>query len=129
MSHDQTRQAALAYFDTLGTGEADAFVALFSPDAYFEDPVAGPGPALDGHDGLRKFHRGLRRVWQSLRMDVGDVFVRGSRAAVRWRAEGVSASGKAIAFEGINVIAVDDQGRISRLEGFWDVERVMGQMA
>ncbi len=128
MSHDLPRQAALAYFEAIGQADADTFAALFSADVHFEDPVAGPGPALQGEDGVRRFHKGLRRAWQSLTMTVDEVFARGQRAAVRWHAAGHSTSGKDIAFTGINIVEVDQAGRISRLEGYWDFEGVISQM-
>jgi steroid delta-isomerase-like uncharacterized protein len=128
MRNDSLRQTALAYFQAIGRADADSFAALFSADAHFEDPVAGPAPALIGEEGVRRFHKGLRRAWQSLRMDVDDVFVRGSRAAVRWHATGLSTTGKDIDFEGINIVTFDEAGRISRLEGYWDFEGVIAQM-
>lgn len=128
MKNDSIHQTVRAYFEAIAHADADDFAALFSADVHFEDPVAGPAPALIGEDGVRRFHKGLRRAWQSLHMDVDEVFVRGSQAAVRWDATGHSASGKEIDFEGINIITVDEAGRISRLEGYWDFEGVIAQM-
>jgi len=126
MSRTTPGEVALAYFDAIAGADADDFAALFSAAAHFEDPVGGP--ALHGHDGVRKFHKGLRRAWQRLRMQAEDVFVRGDRAAVRWHATGHSATGKDITFDGINVFTVDGDGKISRLEGYWDFESVIGRM-
>lgn len=126
MTSPSVHDAAAAYFAAIRDADADAFADLFSADVHFEDPVGGP--ALSGHDGVRRFHKGLRRAWQALHMEARDVFARGSRAAVRWHAEGTSGTGKAIAFDGVSVIEVDPAGKIRRLEGYWDLEGVIAQM-
>lgn len=126
MTQDLPRAAALAYFEAVGSADADGFVALFSPEAHFEDPVGGP--VLRGEEGLRRFHKGLRRAWERIAMRPQAIFARGPRVAVHWEAAGTSATGKAIDFAGINLIEVDDSGRIARMEGYWDFEGVIGQM-
>jgi steroid delta-isomerase len=122
----RTRRAIEAYFASIADAEAQAFVDQFAEEATFADPVGGP--VLTGRDGVAKFHKGLRRAWQRLDMRPTAVHVRGGRAAAAWTATGQSASGKDIAFDGVNVFEVDDDGRIARLEGYWDFEGVIGQM-
>jgi steroid delta-isomerase len=56
------------------------------------------------------------------------IHVRGDRAAVSWSAEGHSATGKDIAFEGINLFEVDASGKILSMTGYWDLEGVIAQM-
>jgi steroid delta-isomerase len=120
------RDAIRQYFEAVSSGDADALVALFAEDAHFNDPVGTP--VLHGHDGVRRFHKGLTRAWERLDMDVETAFIRGDRGAAQWTAEGRSTSGKDIEFEGINLFEVDDAGRITRLEGYWDFEDVIGRM-
>lgn len=126
MDSETTRKTALAYFQAIGQVDADAFAGLFSADAHFEDPVGTP--VLIGREGVTKFYGRLKRAWASLKMSPQDVFVRGSEAAVRWAATGQSATGKDIAFGGINVFSVDDDGQITRAAGYWDMEDVIKQM-
>jgi steroid delta-isomerase len=121
-----THTAARRYFAAVGQAERDDFVALFHPDVHFEDPV-GSG-VLQGHEGVARFHKGLARAWASLRMEAGAVHVRGRRAAVAWRAQGQSQTGKAIDFDGIDLLEVDDAGLITRVEGYWDLESVIARM-
>jgi steroid delta-isomerase len=126
MDADTTRQAVLDYFGAFAGADRDAFVALFTDDVHFEDPVGSH--VLRGHDGVARFHKGLRRAWSDLEMTAESVFVRGDRAAVAWSARGRSASGKDIAFAGIDAFEVDPAGKIRRLEGYWDLEGVIAQM-
>jgi steroid delta-isomerase len=120
------REAIRGYFEAIRAGEVEALVALFSPEVEFNDPVGTP--VLHGHDGVRRFHKGLTRAWERLDMQVEAAFIRGQRGAAHWSAEGKSTSGKDIAFEGINLFEVDEAGKINRLEGYWDFEDVVGQM-
>ena len=126
MTNDDVLGTIGRYFEALGADDGEAFAALFSEDVHFEDPVGGT--VLTGRDGVMKFHRGVARAWESLDMQAEDVFVRGSRAAVYWDAEGRSRSGKDIDFDGINVLVLDDDGLIRRMEGYWDFEDVIAQM-
>lgn len=120
------REQTYAYFRAIGGATPEDFVALFSEDVHFEDPVGGR--VLQGHEGVAAFHRGLKRAWTSIEMIPDSVFTRGERSAVAWSASGTSTSGKGIDFEGINVFHFDGDGLIVRLEGYWDFEGVIGRM-
>jgi steroid delta-isomerase-like uncharacterized protein len=126
MSTAPPEAVVAAYFRAVGTAELADFLALFSEDVHFEDPVGSP--VLTGHDGAARFHKTVGRAWQRLSMAPGAVYARGPHVAAQWSAEGHSASGKDIRFDGINVFTLDDQGRIARLEGYWDWEGVVAQM-
>lgn len=113
------------YFALVTAPEADAFVQLFADDAEVEDPVGAP--TLLGPGGMAKFHGRLHRAWQRLAMTEVERFERGNRAAVRWTASGLSAGGKAIAFDGINTFDVGEDGKITRLSAYWDFDGVVAQ--
>lgn len=118
--------AVRAYFAAVGSADADGLKRLFAEDARMEDPVGAP--VLEGHAGVERFHKMTSRAWERLAMTPTRVAMRGDRVAASWTAEGRSASGKDIAFDGINVFRVDADGRIAHLEGFWDFEGVIAQM-
>jgi steroid delta-isomerase len=123
---DAIQTAVDGYFATVGAEDTDAFVELFAEDVVFQDPVGTP--TLTGPEGVRKFHIRLQKSWQSLEMTPRATFPRGGRAAVYWTAEGLSGTGKAIRFAGVDVFEVDDAGRIRRVEGYWPIEEVIAQM-
>jgi steroid delta-isomerase len=118
----------MAYFEALDAEpeSAERFIALFDEQAHFEDPVGSR--ALVGHEGIAKFHKGLTRAWSRLRLSPERIHVRGNHAAVSWTAEGHSATGKDIQFDGINLLEVDAEGRIRSMSGYWDLEAVIAQM-
>jgi steroid delta-isomerase len=123
---ERTQAAVAAYFAAVGTADREAFVALFSAEVHFEDPL-GAGVLL-GHEGVARFHKGLGRAWANLTMVPRALHVRGERAAVAWQAQGHSNSGKAIEFDGIDTFEVGEDGLIRRVEGYWDLEGVIAQM-
>jgi len=122
---DPVAETVRRYFERVTAADADAFVALFSDDAEVADPVGTP--PLHGPAAMAKFHARLHRAWQSLAMTPQVVHVRGTGAAVHWTAQGTSASGHDIAFDGINVFEVDGDGRIARMAAYWDLEGVVAQ--
>lgn len=126
MTEPDVKATTERYFDAIENADAEDFTTLFTDDVVFEDPVGGP--RLEGHAGMARFHKGLRRAWSNLRMEATAIHARGERAAVAWRAQGASTSGKAIDFEGINVFELAEDGRIRRMQGFWDLEGVIGRM-
>lgn len=126
MDADAVRAAVNEYFSALGNADEDGFTRLFSDDVWFCDPLGTP--ILEGHAGVAKFLRGLRRSWSSFSAQTQAVHVRGPRAAASWSAKGLSATGKNISFDGIDVFEMADDGTIQRVEGYWDLESVVGQM-
>jgi len=118
--------AARAYFAAVGAADIDGFRALFAQDVRLEDPVGGP--VLEGHAGVERLLKMTHRAWETLALTPTLVAARGDRAAAAWTAAGRSASGKDIAFDGINVFRVDEAGRIVHLEAYWDLEGVIAQM-
>jgi steroid delta-isomerase len=122
---DATEQAVRAYFDAATAPDLAAFLALFASEVHFEDPIGVP---VLGADTLPRFHKGLQRAWQQLKMVPDAVHVRGRAAAATWHAEGLSATGKTIRFEGIDTFEVDEAGRIRRVLGYWDMEGMLAQM-
>jgi ketosteroid isomerase-like protein len=111
-----------AYFRALGEANEDEFGALFTDDAWFCDPIGGK-------PGVAKFLRGMRRAWSTFASTPTRVFVRGNRATAHWTASGRSQTGNDIVFDGIDLFEIADDGRICRVEGYWDIEAVMRQMA
>jgi steroid delta-isomerase len=127
MEPQEAQTAVEAYFRALGECDETEFSALFSEDAWFCDPIGTP--VLEGRQGVAKFLRGMRRAWAQFSSRPTRIYVRGSRATAHWTADGQSASGNAISFDGIDLFELADDGLISRVEGYWDIESVIRQMA
>ena len=126
MQPEEIQRIVEGYFESVGASDEEEFVDQFSDDVMFADPIGTP--VLTGRSGVARFHKGVEQAWSRLHMQPQEVFVRDQRAAVKWTAEGESRTGKTINFEGIDTFTVNDDGKITHVEGYWDFENVIGQM-
>lgn len=115
------------YFAALNDIDREAYVACFTEDAAVLDPYGGR--PLHGVDGLHKFMDGMERTWASFEMTPGELFAAGDRVAVQWSCKAEAGSGKKANFSGINVFTLSEDGRISRLEGYWDFKAMVAQIS
>ncbi|UCG23737.1 MAG: nuclear transport factor 2 family protein [Chloroflexota bacterium] len=114
------------YFEALSNLDRGAYLNCFAADAELHDPYGGRPFA--GRTGLEKWFTGMDRTWSEFAMRPGACFVSGDRIAVQWQAEGLARSGKRAEFAGVNVFTVDEDGLISRLEGYWDFAALLDQI-
>ena len=114
------------YFRAVSELDRDAYLDSFSRDAVLRDPYNGPEHR--GQPGLNAFFDGLEKTWDSFEMVPEEAYRSGSRVAVPWKASGTAKSGKTADFAGVNVFSLDDDGRIERLEGYWDYEEMVAQL-
>jgi steroid delta-isomerase len=124
MSREAIEQTLAAYYAALNNLDADAFVAVFAPDAISHDPVGAP-PHV-GHAGVRGFVNGLVTAFSSVEMTADDTYVCADRAAVKWTVNGVMSDGRAVAFGGIDTFQFNVDGTIRRVWGYWDPSVLAG---
>lgn len=110
-----------AYIDGFNNGDADALIALFAEDAVIEDPVGTPLKyAADIPDWFRQ------GVAMQARLEL-DTPIRGSHrnaAAMAFRVHMVQ-DGQPLTIRSLDTIEINEQGLITRLNGYWgpgDVE-------
>ena len=126
MSREQIEQTVSDYFAAVRSLDAEAFVAVFAPDAVSHDPVGAP--PVSGYDGLRKFFKGIESTFSQLIMTETAVYINKNEAAVHWQAEGTGQNGKTTVFSGIDVFTCNDEGKISSLRAYWDPRAMMAQL-
>jgi steroid delta-isomerase len=126
MSREQIEETVSNYFAAIRSMDAEAFVAVFAPDAVSHDPVGAP--PFNGTDGLRKFFKGMEATFSQLNMRETAVYINQNEAAVHWQAVGTGQNGKTTHFSGINLFACSDDGKISSLRAYWDPRAMMAQL-
>lgn len=126
MSREQIEETISNYFAAIRSLDAEAFVAVFTPDAVSHDPVGAP--PFSGHDGLRKFFQGIAATFSQLTMTETAVYINQNEAAVHWQAEGTGKNGKITQFSGIDLFTCNDEGKISSLRAYWDPRAMMAQL-
>ncbi len=123
MDHVQGALTIERFYAALRANDVDAWVGLFTADAIARDPVGTPPHR--GHGELRHFLSGVLEQFESFGLAEKEVFsVRGG-AAVRWTGSGQGKNGCKVTFEGIDVFAIDDEGRIISLDAYWDPAPMM----
>lgn len=109
-------QLVRSYLDSLSRGDVEGRLALFAPDATFEDPV-GAAPMV-GHEALRAFWMAGAGVEVRTRLEL--IAVAGDEAAYVFTAEVVGGPDDRVTIRTIETIEVDDNGLISRMRAYFD---------
>ena len=126
LSKERIRQVVANYFAASRAMDLQAWLAAFAEDAVTHDPVGTP--PVKGHHGLRQFFAGIAEVFETLGITEDQVFVSGNGAAVKWTGRGRGKNGLDVTFEGIDVIEINEQGKIQKLWGYWDLEKLMAEL-
>jgi steroid delta-isomerase len=126
MLTDALQHTVAAFYAATRAMDIEAFVATFAPDALHEAPV-GTEP-YHGHAGVRRFFAGVTAAFATFGLTEDFVTFTGDTAAVKWTARGVGTNGRAVTFEGIDVIEGDADGRIRHLRAYWDMGAMVAQL-
>jgi steroid delta-isomerase len=118
MTAEMVRKAVAAYFAALRAMDADAWVATFAEDGVSQDPAGSP--PVRGHAALKQLAANMWGPWQQVGLQEQEIFVVANLAAVKWMGKGRAKNGRDLQFEGIDVITVNERGKIQLLQGYWD---------
>ena len=111
-------EAALSrYVAFVSAGDVEGIVSLYAPDASIEIPVGGP--VHRGIDAIRAFYAG-NELAQTLEI-TGPSCIAGNEGAVNMKAR-IARDGQLLELDVVDVVAVDDEGRLTRLRAFFDLE-------
>jgi steroid delta-isomerase len=114
------------YFLAIRAMDAEAFANCFAEDGTTHDPVGTP--AITGRAGLREFFASICKNFKSVGLTEDSVFVAGNGAAVKWTGKGTSHSGREVRFEGIDVIEVNENGKIQTVHAYWNPAEMIAQL-
>lgn len=126
MSTEVIRKVVAGYFAATRAMDMEAWVATFAENAVSHDPVGSP--AIEGHEGLRKFFQGITGAFEKSGLTEDHVFVAGNGAAVKWTGHGLGKNGREVTFEGIDVFEVNEEGKIQTLWAYWDAAAMMAEL-
>jgi steroid delta-isomerase len=114
------------YFLAIRAMDAEAFANSFAEDGTTYDPVGTPG--ITGRAGLQEFFASICKNFKSVGLTEDAVFIAGNGAAVKWTGKGTSNSGREVRFEGIDVIEVNDEGKIQTVHAYWNPAEMIAQL-
>ncbi|HEY0951675.1 nuclear transport factor 2 family protein [Nocardioides sp.] len=116
-SRERIREVVDRYVELVGAGTADEIVALYAEDAVVEDPV-GSEPRV-GHGAIRDFYATLEGLDQATRLLA--VRIAGGEAAFHFEVATL-ADGVTYTLAPVDVMAFDDDGRITSMRAYWGEE-------
>jgi steroid delta-isomerase len=114
---EQVGAADDGYVDAYRKQDRDAFLALFTPDAVWHDPVGAP--PHEGHEGIGAFWDQAHELSDGIDFERREMVVGGDEAAVLFTITAKVGDG-GMAFEAIEIFVVADDGRITSLKAYWD---------
>jgi steroid delta-isomerase len=70
----------------------------------------------------------MAKIFEEVDLRENHVFISGNGAAIKWTGTGVGRNGREVKFEGIDVIEMNEKGRIQKLWAYWQPEALMIQL-
>jgi steroid delta-isomerase-like uncharacterized protein len=126
MSPEVVSNTVKKYFAALRAMDQQAWVNTFAVDAISHDPVGAP--PIEGHQKLGEFFQTITAAFKEVGLTEDQVFVAGNEAAVKWTGAGVSKQGRKVKFEGIDVIKVNEDGKIQTVHAYWNPAEMVAQL-
>ena len=126
MSPEVVSKAVKAYFAALRAMDQQAWVNTFAEDAIDYDPVGAP--PIAGHQRLGEFFQTITAAFKEVGLTEDQVFIAGNGAAVKWTGRGISKQGKNVHFEGIDVLEVNEAGKIQTVHAYWNPAEMVAQL-
>jgi steroid delta-isomerase len=112
-----TRQTIDRYLARYNRGDREAWLDLFAPDAWIEDPVGSPRRC--GRLAIAAFYDLTHSAAERIEMVPLFVSVCGSQAAFHMQVR-VLLQGRWVEFDAIDVMEFDAAGKITAMRAFWD---------
>ena len=126
MTPEVVSKAVKAYFAALRAMDQQAWVKTFAEDAIDYDPVGAP--PIEGHQKLGEFFQTITAAFKEVGLTEDQVFIAGNEAAVKWTGRGISKQGRKVHFEGIDVLEVNEAGKIQTLHAYWNPAEMVAQL-
>lgn len=121
------RETMERYAATMSKKDADAYIALFTPDAVQIDPY--PTPPNHGSAAIREFISRSFDSCESMRFEVEQMHPVADRVAITFHVTVMFAGGSSMHIRGVEVFTVTDEGLISRVEAYWGEDDVVFEEA
>lgn len=122
-STEAIQLAVAAYIAATGAMDANAVAEAFARDGVSNDPVGMPPHT--GRDGIRQFLQGILAETERVSITPDQLFIAGDSAAFKWTVHLTTKRGQSVTFDGIDVIQVNDDGKIQSLHAYWDPAPVL----
>jgi steroid Delta-isomerase len=107
------------YISLIAKGSADDIADLYADDATVEDPVGGE--VHIGRQAIRGFYSAVEGAEREC--DLVSLRIAGNEAAFQFRLT-VKAGGGGMVIEPIDVMVLNDDGKVAAMKAYWSAENV-----
>ena len=107
------------YISLIAKGSADDIAELYTDDATVEDPVGGEVHV--GRQAIRGFYSAVEGAEREC--ELVSLRIAGNEAAFQFRLT-VKAGGGGMVIEPIDVMVLDDNGKVTAMKAYWSAENV-----
>ncbi len=118
----QLREAMERYATVSSSMDADAYAALFTPDAVQVDPV--PTAPNVGRDAIRAFIQRSFDSCEAMKFEVTEVHPVADKAAITFHITVSLEGGSTMHIRGVEIFTITDEGLISAVDAYWGDEDV-----
>ncbi len=118
----QLREAVARYAAVASSRDADAYAALFTPDAVQVDPY--PSGVHNGRQEIRAFIAQSFDACESMTFEPGEVHPVADKAAITFHITLTLDGGTTMHIRGVEVFTITDDGLISAVDAYWGDEDV-----
>ena len=118
----QLREAMARYAAVASSKDADAYAALFTPDAVQVDPY--PTGRHEGREAIKAFIQQSFDACETMTFEVGEVHPVADKAATTFHITLTLADGSTMHIRGVEVFTLTDEGLISAVDAYWGEEDV-----
>jgi steroid delta-isomerase len=130
-SREAIQAAVAAHFGATRAIDASGFAATFAPDGVTHGPARTP--PYEGREAIRQllqgFIDGCAQVGLTFAGLTEDrVFIAGNSAALKWTGQLTPKEGRALSFEGIDVLEVNGDDQVQTARAYWDPAPVLAAL-
>jgi steroid delta-isomerase len=126
LTPEQVEAAVEEYFDSVGAFDVQRFVNNFAPDGVLEDPVGTP--PVQGTSAIGAFLASIIAPFSDIKHKIQDINVCGNEAAVNWKLNLKTTTGKKITIDGMGVFKFNQNGKLQSVREFWDLQAFLADL-
>ncbi len=116
----ELRQTIARYATVISSRDADAYAALFTPDAVQVDPY--PTPPNVGRNAIRDFIQRSFDACEAMTFEAEELHPVADTAAITFHITVSLAGGGTMHIRGVEIFTVTDDGLISAVTAYWGDE-------
>jgi steroid delta-isomerase len=126
LTQDQIEAAVEEYFSSVGSLDVSRFANNFAADGVLEDPVGTP--PVQGTSVIAAYFGAIISPFSEIKPKIQEVIVCGHEAAVNWKLNLTTTTGKKITIDGMGIFNFNQDGKLQSVREFWDLAAFLAQL-